>query len=162
MLRSSCPIVSAQVERIGEVLVVRLAGVVTAKTVEIVFPAINEALLERDARALVINLQGAVIALTDVGWNLMKEAACGAQMVHPAALVVSSPFEKEARAYCRDMAERGFVRGPFIGEPAAIVWASRCREHWPHRPPGLDQPAPPPPRGWRSPHPEQSAHMPLA
>jgi hypothetical protein len=152
---SSSSVVGAQAERVGEVLVIRLAGVFTPKTYEIVIPVVRELLLEQDARAVVLNVQMAVLAMTDVGWNALKDRATATTLPHPFALVVAPMYEAEIRAYCRDMADRGIVRGPFIGEPGAIVWASKCREHWPARPRVEAQCAPPPPPGWQSRRPER-------
>lgn len=131
---SSSHVVNARAERVGEVLVVRLAGVVTAQTPQVVMPTVREMLIERDARAIVLNLQSAVMALADVGWNQMKAWAVANPLPHPMALVVAPLYELEIRAYCLDMARLGLVRGPFIGEPGAIAWASQCLEHWQHRP----------------------------
>lgn len=154
-MRSSSSVVSARAERVGEVLVVRLAGVFTPQTPALVMPVVRELLLEEDARAVVLNVQMAVLTLTDVGWQALKDATEAAAWPQPVAVVAAPMYEAEIRAYCRDMANRGLVRGPFIGEPAAVVWASKCREHWPHRPRVEALCAPPPPPGWQSPRPER-------
>lgn len=149
---------SAGHERIGEVLVVRLVGVLTLQSLAAARQLVRGLLAERDARAVIMSLENAVPLFGSQGWDRMADDPISEQI--PMAIVVAPMHELAIRAYCLEMANRGYVRGPFIGEAAAIVWASQCREHWPARPSFL--PVPPPPPRWQSPRPERSGHTRVA
>lgn len=137
-----------------------LGGVVMRRQVLEARHYVRELVQIEDARALVINMEQCLPVLMAEDWLWMADDRSAGNNDMPMAIVVSPPYEKRLRAYCRLMAERGYVRGPFIGLPAAIVWASKCQEHWPSRPLALPELRPPP--HWQSPRRERSVNMPVS
>lgn len=125
--------VMTNAERVGEVLVVRAAGVLGIRAVGVIRLRIWALLLRQDARAIVVNLRSAVPMLTEHSWQAIQQMPTG-EFPQPVAIVMCEMHQGELRSYCLDMARRGLGRGPFTEELSAISWASRCREHWPHRP----------------------------
>jgi hypothetical protein len=87
-------------------------------------------LIELDARAVVLNLSGAMPIQCNADW----EALCRVKIPQPMALVVPPGDLAELQRYCFDACFAGLVRGPFSDERDALEWAGRCREHWAHHP----------------------------
>jgi len=128
MIEGAC----AESTRPGELLVVTIRGVLSTRAVRLAGLAIVELLADQDARAVVFSMKDAV-PLFGRGWEDIAALPAGASIKPPVAIVVSPVYQTQLRAYCLAMARRGLLRGPFIGEPAALEWAASCREHWEHR-----------------------------
>lgn len=127
-----CALPQVDTERIGEVLVLRCHGVMTQACIEWVRGVVRGELRDQDARAVVLDMRDVVLLITEASHRALVASIAG-ETVLPMAVVVSPVYLDLVRRYCLEAAAVGLVRGPFIGEPGAISWASSCREHWPQQ-----------------------------
>lgn len=126
---------SVRLRREGELLMARCTGLLIGPAqLRAAQDRVIQFLARRDARAVVVSLANVVPAFGREGWEELVKWPPHQIVRHPMAIVVPPMYEGDLRHYCLLMAQRGLVRGPFIGEPAAVAWASRCLEHWPARP----------------------------
>lgn len=117
--------------REGEVLIVSVTGAITVeKSTEP--PSFIRMLLDaQDARAVVLDLRGAVFLVTEEGWPRLADKLVrkGLSPI-PIAVLVSPAVLEIMRGHCRRMAARGYLRLTFVERPRALAWASRRLEHW--------------------------------
>ncbi len=149
---------ASRTTREGELWVARFSGLLTLRSVAWGRLFVAELLAAQDARAVVVNLEACVPLLSAESWCLLA-AGPTAESGVPMAVVARPLYRGALRDYCRTMADRGHVRGPFTEEVVAVEWASRRREHWAHRRPNVA--ARPVQLNSQSQRPTQSEHAPV-
>src|SRR5689334_7929584 len=75
--------------RVEEVLVVVARGVLTVEGAREIRWAVGAALAKADARAIVIDLRGAVLLFTEATWSDLVEESADAAIQHPIGILVS-------------------------------------------------------------------------
>lgn len=120
--------------REGDVLVCAASGAFTVETARDIRAFVAHNLIERDARAVALDLRGTVQCVSDVGWlQIVAESAAAAKHVTgrvPVAIVVSPGALGVAEVHCRRLAAHGLLRLSFVDLAEALDWASHRLEHW--------------------------------
>jgi hypothetical protein len=118
--------------REGEVWVVVVAGAITEKNSASIRKFIGKLFRQLDARAAVVDLRNAVIALTPEGWaHVAIESLDGHNPVEaPVALIVLELNRAVVDEHCARMREGGRFRRVCCEYAPAYDWASRCLARW--------------------------------
>lgn len=119
----------------GDVLIVVPVGIMTAEARRRVMEACDEALVVRDARALVVDLRGAISVMTPEQWHDERAGYDETAVLHavPVAYVVSEAVLVPVRQRCLRLAILcGMVRAAFTELSDGLSWAADRRDWWPN------------------------------
>lgn len=121
--------------RVGEVAVVTASGAISAGASILIRTALIETMQARDARAMVLDLLGAVLLISPERWVALADDNLPPVLAQtPICYVMPEVYQAHGDAMCIAFAERGIVRANRASLQAALVWAAQCRERWPCAP----------------------------
>jgi hypothetical protein len=128
--------------RQGEVLIVTGTGAFTTETSSGLRAVVRSELDRQDARAVVVDLRGAVFLLTEAGWERVADESIrsgdtrwGIHVPMAIVLDIRSEMDQEltlkpAKRHCQRLARHHQLRLVFTELEQAVAWASRRMEHW--------------------------------
>ena len=124
------------IRHMDDVLTVKVGGLMGLERFALVVDRIGEALKHHDARSVLVDSRGAVLAFGPLDYPEALAICARSSFGHvPVAIVTSRELTRLGMAFSRAIAAfSGRLRAVFTDYERAAAWAGRRREHWPWAP----------------------------